>query len=1624
MAQKISPEKLMAHYPPSLVDSDSRTRDFNALWPEMEKLYDGENIDLFKSFSIIIFESYSDTVIQSMTPAMHYTKMKQYFDFFMTDLEVTSVDSLQLPGMLIGVEQPKKEMLNNSSTKMAYTEILIHTVDSPFIFENLNGYINLSRHQLITAILRVVTIKRENGKIKEILRQDEEGPKEVFIKFRISKIVNPNTIKTLKDELQATLKSLFLAVADFDNMVKSCTSIKDDLSNDKHDVNDAKETAEFIQWLVPANFIFMGMGCFELTIDKKSHRLAEIEEKRFGVFRDHHIMNAVYPGILEELKQKITKSEDRPYMMVLDFLSNSPRIIYHSEPVDAILIRQYNENKSRMTVSILLGRFSRGGLMTKSTDIPLLRKKLTRVLETEKVRPKSHLHRELYSFFQQLPKKELFYIDRESLGLLMSVATRLRSENEIHMILRQSRDYGYFVTTLVFSSKKYSVRNIKKVGEYLSALFNQKILYRLTSQSDIVSSLYFYFSLGSNGVPQIDLKNAIAELSDLITSWEDLLLHRLVERFGDPDAFKLYNKFIARLPEIYKQAVKPLEAVNDLYLLKELEKTETLQMDITMNSKTSAILRLFWNKELNLMKLIPTFSNLGINVKEEIAIPLVATEENRLYAQLLMIEDSEEEIKKIISLKPELIETIQHVIAKKVEDCPLNKLVLSAGLSWMQVDIVRAYQNFILQINPLVNPHSVTQVIVKYSHITKLAVNYFEERFDLKKGDISKLERLKGQYMGELEKVTDLSEDSILRLLLNVMENTTRTNFFKPKEEHFISMKIKSSGISIMPKPVPMAEIYVHTPFVEGVHLRGGKVARGGLRWSDRPDDFRTEVLGLMKTQMVKNAIIVPSGSKGGFVIKKFKFETREEKEIVFKKHYQTFIRGLLDLTDNIVEGKTVPPDHVKCHDAEDPYLVVAADKGTAMMSDAANEVSENFSFWLKDAFASGGSIGYDHKKFGITAKGAWECIKRHFRELGTDIQNESITVVGIGSMDGDVFGNGMLLSKKIKLVAAFSHIHIFIDPNPDPETSYKERQRLFETPRTTWGDYDRSKISKGGGVYDRTAKSIPISDEMKEKLGTSKNQMSGLELIRTILTMPVDLIYSGGIGTYFRATTESSSDVGDKANDSVRINAQKIRARVIGEGANLSLTQKARIEYAENGGILNTDSVDNSAGVDMSDHEVNLKILLEQLLEKGDLKDRIERDALFTKLGPEVAEMVLQDNYLQSHGISLDKKRSEKKFDLFCEYIDKTSSEGLIDREDEKIPDTDVLRGYPKKPGYMPRPVLSVLFGYEKIRIKKLIIESPIVDTAFAARYLFGYFPAQIRHDYEPHIAQHRLRKEIIATMICNRIVNQAGITFLHNLEETTNAKPWEILRAYLIAENLLEADIYRKQVHELDNKVEASLQMELHLDMEDLIAKTVSWMLKHMAYDRVNFDFIGQYKDVINKFRDNLFIKLESICSLEEGCIDKKVQELSARNIPADLAKTIVILPYMKDIISIISIKEERHADFIETGNLFILATSHLQLDWLYEAIENYRAETVWEKKTVENLARELESYQGALVLKILEFKRKDETMEKAFSNYIMEREKQVANYRTTLTKIQSETPGNLLAIAVLVRQLSDML
>jgi glutamate dehydrogenase len=837
-------------------------------------------------------------------------------------------------------------------------------------------------------------------------------------------------------------------------------------------------------------------------------------------------------------------------------------------------------------------------------------------------------------------------------------------------------------------------------------------------------------------------------------------------------------------------------------------------------------LQLYGDRERSLDEVMPFLENLGLKIFDQIPFRLEAGG-RRLFIRSFAVSPAAAGAPDLMPRRAALLEALEALLRGWVENDELNGLLGATGLSWREIDVLRAYRNYYFQLGSRFGRLTLHRALLASPGVAELLFRYFETRFrpdgrwaDAARREEEFLSPLRMELAAALDRVADANEDRILRDLFNLIDSTLRTDFYreKPPAEHFIALKLASLGVFNSPTPRPLFEIYVHAKWMEGIHLRGAAVARGGLRWSDRHDDFRSEVLDLMQTQMIKNALIVPLGAKGGFVVSEPASDPAERRHQV-QRAYATLIRGLLNLTDNRQGSAVEPPSAVVTYDAPDPYLVVAADKGTAGYSDFANEIAAGYGFWLGDAFASGGSHGYHHKQLGITARGAWVSVRRHFRESGQDIATRPFTAVGIGSMDGDVFGNGMLLSPMLRLVGAFSSHHIFLDPDPDPAASFRERQRLFHAPHSSWDDYDRGLISPGGGVFARDAKHIPLSPEAQAALGVRRDSVDGEGLVRLILAAPVDLLWLGGIGTYVKSSAETHEEVADRANDSVRLDARQIRAKVVGEGANLGFTQKARIEYALAGGRINTDAVDNSGGVDLSDHEVNLKIALAELLRRGELAGEDERNRLLLDCTEDVVAAVLANNESQNLCLSLDLARSRRDAEPFLEVADRLANAGLLDRSLESFPSRKEVLAR-DNPG-LTRPELAVLMAYSKLALKRALLVRPeALEADWALPLLWGYFPAPVRERFGDALRDHGLAPEIIATRICNAVIGQAGTSFLTLVDDLEPLQLGRAIDAYLRFDLVTGSAELRPRLRELEATLPSDRVQGLYLQLEGLLA------------------------------------------------------------------------------------------------------------------------------------------------------------------------------------------------------------
>jgi glutamate dehydrogenase len=989
-------------------------------------------------------------------------------------------------------------------------------------------------------------------------------------------------------------------------------------------------------------------------------------------------------------------------------------------------------------------------------------------------------------------------------------------------------------------------------------------------------------------------------------------------------------------------------------------------------------LRLYRAKEpVALSDVLPMLENLGLRVVAEEPFRIDCADGRAVWIHEFQLSGIALLTSVSSAIRARFEEALVAVWSGRVEDDGFNRLVLAAGLTARQAAVLRLYAKFLRQAGTAFSQAYMEDALSGQPDIARRLVQLFETRFDPGRTGSSLTAVAEIQAIDHaLDTVQSLDEDRILRSFLTLVLRTLRTNYYQKspsgEAKPYLAVKLASSDIDFLPLPRPFFEIYVYSPRVEGVHMRAGKVARGGIRWSDRREDFRTEILGLMKAQTIKNAVIVPVGSKGGFVVKqppraRDKSDSGDRLAAEGIECYKTLIRGLLDLTDNIVsEGpgrrRVVPPPDVVRHDDDDPYLVVAADKGTATFSDFANAISEEYGFWLGDAFASGGSSGYDHKEMGITARGAWELVKRHFRELGRNIESSEVSVIGVGDMSGDVFGNGMLMSRHLRLLAAFDHRHVFVDPDPDPERSFAERLRLFRLPRSSWAEYDRALLSRGGGVFERSAKSIPISPEMKRTFDVEAEHLTPGELIRHLLTAPVELLWFGGIGTFVKAADETQAEVGDRANDAVRVNGGDIRAKVVGEGANLGVTQRGRVAFALAGGRIDTDAIDNSAGVDTSDHEVNIKILLDQAIASGALAAE-ERQRLLANMSGEVASLVLRDNYLQGECLSTAEARGVVPLDRQLRMIRDLERMGRLDRALEFLPDDETLAARAAQGRGLVRPELAVLLAYAKMTLYEQLLASALPDRAELTRELRRYFPEAVRHRLDAHISTHPLHREIIATVVTNEVVNRARISFVHDMHARTGRPPAEIAQAYLIVRELFELPGLWVEIEALDNKVAAQVQIEMLLEVADLIECTAVWLL-YRKWVEIGSE-IERFAPSVRSLAGSLFDLLPpSDCNL----VSDRTLRFTDAGVPKALASSIGQTIFLGAALDIADLAERSGQELPRAARVYYGAGARFALDDMRVAARRLRAETPWQKQAVEATIDDLLALQTEISARIL--------------------------------------------------------
>lgn len=1179
------------------------------------------------------------------------------------------------------------------------------------------------------------------------------------------------------------------------------------------------EWSNLLDWLKELNFTFFGFTKYTHTITKGRGKSATpTRNEGLGILSARYLKS--HPMLGEVLDEHVSHFHyDDPF--VFDTITAiSP--IQRFEQLMRLSIKEVDTKSNVITEYIFLGLLKRSSLLVKSLETPIIHLKMEQIFKAKHMLPGSYNFNEVIRIFTTTPKFELF---RSPVNYLMSIVEDLFSitnPNDVYLFEKDMLVGDRLPIIAAVPSKLFNSKIAAEITKTLAESIPHISMEVVEIRGYDLSRLHIYFTQKTNQKPSVNIDKLQDTIRQLIKPWDDQLMERLSKKSPS-----LSRKYGHAFPDHYKTRRSIDQALIAVDMFEAMEKSNSIQFAFipfsfkgSLLDNISSLLTIFSDQKIDLIHIMPILQNLGLYVYDEYITKINNGDKVIGFIHSFRVADQNKNKIEEVHYAPQLIELLKQVFHKGTSNDPLIGLVLKTQLNWRAINVLEMYRNFLLQLKTPYHSEIINNALLKHPHIAELLYTYFHTKFSpkiqSKSARSTQLNALKQDFAEHLRAVQSVSEDVILRRFMNMIDGTLRTNFFIPKEngDTFISIKVNSSLLDQMPRPVPYREIYVYDVGVEGTHLRFGPVARGGLRWSTRLSDFRTEVLGLVKTQQSKNVVIVPVGSKGGFIVKEY-IDDKDKLLDEAQRQYRKFISGLLDVTDSIQSnGKTTINPHVVCYDDPDPYLVVAADKGTAAFSDYANDVSQSYKFWLDDAFASGGSHGYNHKVVGITAKGGWECVKLHFRERGLDIQTTDFTVAGVGDMSGDVFGNGMLLSECIRLQAAFNHIHIFIDPNPDSKISFKERHRLFHLPSSTWRDYNASLISKGGGVFDRKAKEIPVSPEMKALLGIKADVVNGEELIRAILTMHVDLLWFGGIGTYVKSASESHNDVGDPPNDSVRIDADECNALVIGEGANLGVTQRGRVDLSLKGIALNSDAIDNSAGVNMSDYEVNIKILLQNLLAKNVIKTQKKRNEILEKATDEVTDLVLKNNRGQHRLISIDTLRSKERFDLFNNLIRYLIAEGHMDTKSEYSPPQVVLDEWNSSKKPLTRSLLGGYQAYVKMMVANDLSHSTLISHPHWDEIFVGYFPASIKKAYGSYLNDHQLKSAIITTQITNKIVNNAGSTFFYEVLQSTGRGIADTVCVYEILNCALNADSLRDAIYKSNVNEEFKYDALAHID------------------------------------------------------------------------------------------------------------------------------------------------------------------------------------------------------------------
>ncbi|SAL12943.1 NAD-glutamate dehydrogenase [Caballeronia terrestris] len=1516
-----------------------------------------------------------------------------------------------------------------------HTVVEIVNDDMPFLVDSVTMELNrlgLALHSAIHPVFRVWRAKP--GAIERIglghadAGETQSSSLESFIHFEVDRCGEASKLDELRVNIARVLGDVRAAVEDWPKIIDVARATIVDLKA-RDTTPDGIESRAFLEWMVADHFTFLGHRDYELVTQDGVFALRGVPGSGAGILRETlRPPTADDITLLPPAAASIIEGADPIFLTK----ANSRATVHRPGYLDYVGVKRVGADGKVVGERRFLGLYTSTAYLVPTSEIPIVRRKCANIVRRAGFLAKGHLHKSLISVLEQYPRDELFQADENALFDIALGVLRLQEHQRTRLFVRRDR-FDRFVSCLVFVPRdKFNTDLRRRISKVLMEAFNGKSIEftPLLSESPL-ARIHITVRAAKGTMPEVDTRELEARIVQVARRWQDDLADALIDSYGEEVGNRLLQRYADSFPAGYREDYPARTAVRDIELIEETQQKAS-GLAMSLYRPIEAGRRAFRFKvyrvgePIALSHSLPMLEHLGVRVDEERPYRIEPTGAPHAWIHdfgLELADDVEFEIDRVKAL---FENAFACVWTGEVENDDFNRLVLRAQLGARDVTIMRAYAKYLRQVGSTFSDAYIERALTGNPAIARKLLELFLVRFDpARNGETrdKQAERVLGEIEAALDKVPNLDEDRILRQFLGVINATVRTNHFRKeadgKPRAYLSFKFDPSKVPGLPEPKPMFEIWVYAPRVEGVHLRGGRVARGGLRWSDRREDFRTEVLGLMKAQMVKNVVIVPVGSKGGFVVKNP--PPASDREAFMAEGiacYQMFLRGLLDVTDNRVSDHIEPPADVVRHDDDDPYLVVAADKGTATFSDYANAIAREYGFWLDDAFASGGSVGYDHKKMGITARGAWESVKRHFREMGVDTQTTDFTVVGVGDMSGDVFGNGMLLSRHIRLIAAFDHRHIFLDPHPDTEASFRERERLFALPRSSWADYDASLISKGGGVFPRTAKTIAISAEVQHALGISVATLAPTELIRAILVADVDLLYNGGVGTYVKSAHETHAQVGDRTNDGVRVNGAELHCKVVAEGGNLGFTQLGRIEFAQSGGRMNTDAIDNSAGVDCSDHEVNIKILLGLVVSDGEMTEK-QRNKLLAEMTDEVGLLVLKDNYYQTQALSIAKRYVAEMLDPEARLMRALERAGRLKRKIEFLPSDDEITERQAAKQGLTSPERAVLLAYSKMWLYDELLDSDVPEDPLVAGMLLEYFPTPLQRRYSEPMQRHPLKREILATHLTNVFVNRVGCTFVNRLVEETDARPSEIVRAALMARDVFDLDDLWKHVDGLDNLVADEVQARMFVEVVRLLEGATLWFLRHLK-QRTNgaSALLTRCREAAQRLAPQLPALLPA-ADLESWY--ERRRELEDAGVEGSLAARVASGEISTAVLDSAEVAANCDRPLEVVASVYFAIGTLLNYGWIAERAMSLPAANHWDLLARAAALEELARLKRALTVSALEESRGIESAEVIVESWRAKRVDALERYARLVTELRATGGASLSMLLVVVREMA---